>query len=98
MWKLLDHTADLAIEGSGASGEEALTGLCEGLTAQLTEPEKVRVTGTRRFSAKGVDLEDAIVTAVGELLFAKKDDTAWWECTNAAGASGLLPSNYVEDV
>ncbi len=68
-WRLLDHTADLAIEGRGGDGPEAVEALLAGLAAQITLPgtveerERLRVTGT------GEGREEALVTALGELLY-----------------------------
>ncbi len=68
-WRLLDHTADLAIEGRGSNGPEAVEALLSGLAAQITLPgrvegrERLRVTGT------GESREEALVAALGELLY-----------------------------
>ena len=37
---MLDHTADLALEGRGASPEAALAAVCRGVVAQLTGGER----------------------------------------------------------
>lgn len=68
-WKLLEHTADLALEGAGNTPEEALRALCEGLLAQIAEPA-VRPVGERLFRAEGADREEAVVALLGDLLFA----------------------------
>ena len=68
-WRLLDHTADLAIGGRGSNGEEAVEALLAGLAGQIALPgtveerERFRVTGT------GGNREEALVAALGELLY-----------------------------
>jgi SHS2 domain-containing protein len=66
-WRLLDHTADLRIEGRGPTREAALEALCEGLIHELGGG--VRPTQSRRLSYSGVDLTDTVVGLLGELLW-----------------------------
>lgn len=67
-WRLTDHTADLAIEATGESREEALEALCEGVVASVVEGE-VAWGERRELTARGVDLTDTVVTLLGELLY-----------------------------
>lgn len=67
-WKLLPHTADLRIEGSGTTREAALAALAEGLIDQLGGAGRSGGQ-TRRLEVRGVDLADTVVTALGEILW-----------------------------
>jgi len=68
-WRLLDHTADIALEARASSPEGALHALCLGLAAQVVHCAEVRPVETRRVAAEGVDRTDAVVTLLGEFLY-----------------------------
>lgn len=68
-WRSLEHTADLALEGEGASREEALEALLLGLMNQISDPEKVRPTERVPLEAQGFDLPETLVSALNELLY-----------------------------
>lgn len=67
-WRLLDHTADLRIEGRGATRKEALEALLEGLVRELDSGSGA-VGETRRIRYAGVDLADTVVGVLGEVLW-----------------------------
>ena len=68
-WRLLDHTADLALEGRGSSPEAALAAVCRGLLEQLLGEASVFARESRTVEVEGVDRTDVAVTVLGELLF-----------------------------
>ena len=58
-WKLLDHTADIALEGLGGSPEAALAAVCRGLLAQLLGNERPAFPRQpRTLEVEGVDCYD----------------------------------------
>lgn len=70
IWKLRDHTADLALEGRGSTPEGALSALCRGLLVQLLGNGALVVPlEPRTVEVDGVDRTDVIVSALGELLY-----------------------------
>ncbi len=68
-WKLLDHTADLALEAWGSTPEEALQALCSGLLAQITDPHAVEPRERVEIRAEGMDRAEALVGFLGEILY-----------------------------
>jgi SHS2 domain-containing protein len=68
-WKLLDHTADLAIEGISDTPEGALEAVCEGLLSGVINAEKVNENEYKRLKVQGMDREDTVVSILGELLY-----------------------------
>ncbi len=68
-WRTLEHTADLALEGEGASREEAVEALCLGLMSQVTEPKRVRESDRVPVVAEGFDDAETVVSALNELLY-----------------------------
>ncbi|TAL18208.1 archease [bacterium] len=68
-WIQLEHTADLSVMGEGDTREEALLALMEGFTAQIIDPGTIKKLEERVVEAEGVDVEDAVVTLLGELIY-----------------------------
>jgi len=67
-WILLDHPADLAIEGCGDTPEAALAGVVEGLLAQLG-PGEPAPGEWEEITVTGLDREECVVGALNELLY-----------------------------
>lgn len=65
---MLPHAADLRIEGSGPTPQDALAALAQGLIEQLGGAGRGGGE-TRRVKARGVDLCDTVVTLLGEILW-----------------------------
>lgn len=71
-WRLLDHPADLALEGSGGSPEEAFAGVVDGLLAQLdlgAPGTGTSGSGQEEIAVTGLDWEECVVGALNELLY-----------------------------
>ena len=67
-WRLLDHPADLFIEGTGDTREEALEALILGLISELHEGG-VEGRETRTLAYTGEDRLRTTVGFLGELLY-----------------------------
>jgi SHS2 domain-containing protein len=68
-WRLLDHTADLALEARGDTAEEALAALCLGLMAQISDLNAVEPKDEVTVEADGFDAPETLVSALGEILY-----------------------------
>jgi SHS2 domain-containing protein len=68
-WRELEHTADLCLESWGESPGDAAASMCMGLASIMTEPDKVVPREERTIAAEGVDLEDTVVSLLGEFLY-----------------------------
>jgi SHS2 domain-containing protein len=68
-WKLLEHTADLAIEARGANEAEAVEALCLALLAQITDAGRVGALESLRIVVDGLDRSETLVSVLGEILF-----------------------------
>lgn len=67
-WRLLNHTADIRIEGRGETREKALGALVAGLLHEVGGAGAPGA-GTRRIACEGVDLADTVVGLLGEALW-----------------------------
>ena len=86
-WRLLEHTADLALEGRGDDPEEALEALCLGLMKQITDTGAVRAAHKVPIRAEGMDRAETLVSALGELLY-RVNVRGWVFCGFAADEVG----------
>ncbi|MES2154344.1 MAG: archease [bacterium] len=95
-FRLVEHTADLGIEATGQSREEALAAAADGLTAVLTGR-----TGTVHgmpereltFSVEAPDADALVVAFLSELLWSfESEDLLWMGGGVSLGASrdGIL--------
>lgn len=69
-YRLLEHTADLAIEAWGATPEEALAEAARALFAELCDLKRVQETTTVTFEARGGDDVECAVHLLQEALAA----------------------------
>ena len=81
MFRLVDHTADLAIEATGATRDEALAEAALGLTAVLTGRQgghDVRPDRDLRFVLEAPDLDALAVAFLAELLWLNESEDLLW--------------------
>ena len=82
MFRLVDHTADLAIEATGATQGEALAEAARGLTAVLTGREDAQGLGRPdqevRFVLEAPDLDAMVVAFLSELLWLHESKDLLW--------------------
>ena len=97
MFRLVDHTADLAIEATGATRDEALAEAALGLTAVLTGREDVHRLGRPerevRFVIETPDLDALVVAFLAELLWLHESEDILWLGGGVRveeGAGGML--------
>ncbi len=79
MWTLLDHPADLAVEGRGDTPEAALAAVVEGLLAQLG-PRDPHPGPPEDIAIEGFDQEESLVSALNELLYQINVQQRWLAC------------------
>lgn len=81
-FRLVDHTADLAVEADGASAEEALEGAALGLTAVLTGRPDPRTLGhpdcELAFTVEAPDRVALLVAFLSELLWHFESQDLLW--------------------
>jgi SHS2 domain-containing protein len=82
VFRLVDHTADLAIEASGATRDEALGEAALGMTAVLTGRQDVHRLGKPerevRFVIETPDLDALVVAFLSELLWLHESEDLLW--------------------
>lgn len=81
MFRLADHTADLAIEATGADRGEALAQAALGLTAVLTgrqDAHAARPEREVRFVVEAPDLDALAVAFLAELLWLHESEDLLW--------------------
>ena len=66
---LLDHPADLGIEASGETLQEAFENAGAGLMAVVMDPESIVARESRRVSLDAADLEQLLVRWLSEILY-----------------------------
>ncbi len=81
-WRLVDHTADVAIEAEARTPEQALADAAQGLTAVLTGRKDPRTLGhpedEATFKVEAPDLPALAVAFLAELVWlAESDDLLW---------------------
>ena len=96
-FRLVDHTADLAIEATGGSRDEALGEAALGLSAVLTGRDDVHHIGKPerevRFVLEAPDADALAVAFLSELLWLHESEDLLWLGGGVrveAGASGTL--------
>lgn len=81
-FRLVDHTADLAIEAEGASAEEALADAARGLTAVLSGRRDLHRLGLPdrelAFSVEAPDRVALLVAFLSELLWHYESEDLLW--------------------
>ena len=82
MFRLVDHTADLAIEATGATRDEALGEAALGMTAVLTGRDDVHLLGRPerevRFVIETPDLDALAVAFLSEILWLHESEDLLW--------------------
>ena len=68
-FRILDHTADIALEATGADLRELFANAARGMFEITIDPKTVRAARTVPVRAEGADLVDVLVSWLGELLF-----------------------------
>ena len=68
-WRLLDHTADLAIEATGSSAEDALVAMCGALVEQMLGPTRDAGVESVAVEVHGLDLPETVVSVLGEIIY-----------------------------
>lgn len=82
VFRLVDHTADLAIEASGATRDEVLGEAALGLTAVLTGRDQPHHLGKPerevRFVVEAPDQDALVVAFLSELLWLHESEDLLW--------------------
>ena len=78
-WTLLDHPADLAVEGRGDTPAAALAAVVEGLLAQLG-PRDPQPGPPEDIAIVGLDQEESLVSTLNELLYRINVQQRWFAC------------------
>ena len=78
-WRLLDHPADLAVEGRGETPAAALAAVMEGLLAQLG-PGDPHPGPPEDLTVEGLDRQETLVTTLNELLYRVNVQQRWLAC------------------
>lgn len=82
MFRLVDHTADLAIEATGATREEAMAHACLGLSSVITGKPDPRHLGIPdreiRFVLEAPDADALVVALLSELLWLYESEDVIW--------------------
>lgn len=68
-YELFEHTADTGIEASGNTLAEAYAAAAQGMLSILTDPDKVRDTGSRRVEINADDPQSLLFEWLNELLY-----------------------------
>ena len=102
MFRLVDHTADLAIEATGGTRDEALGEAALGLTAVLTGRDTVHRLGAPerevRFVVEAPDADALAVAFLSELLWLHESEDLLWLGGGVrveAGAGGTVRATAV---
>lgn len=82
MFRLVDHTADLAIEATGDTRDDALAQACLGLSSVITGKTDPRHLGTPdreiRFVIEAPDVHALVVAVLSELLWLYESEDVIW--------------------
>lgn len=78
-WRLLDHPADLAVEGRGDTPAAAFAAVVEGLLAQLG-PRDPHPGPPEELVIEGLDREESLVSTLNELLYQINVQQRWLAC------------------
>jgi SHS2 domain-containing protein len=68
-FEFLDHPSDIGILGRGASREEALIAVSNGLTSIMADPAAFRPDVEREFHLSGSDPAAQVINWLNEILF-----------------------------
>lgn len=68
-YKFIEHTADVGVEGYGATLAQAFAGAACGLFAIISEPATVRETEAREIKLSEANLEDLLFEWLGRLIY-----------------------------
>jgi SHS2 domain-containing protein len=68
-FELIEHTADVGVEASGADLREAFEAAAEGMFSIIAETESVKPTETYQVEADADDAEALLVEWLNELLY-----------------------------
>ena len=68
-FRILDHTADVAIEAWGADLSQLLANAARGMFRIMADVDTVRGVTVVPVTIEGTDLEDLLVSWLGELVF-----------------------------
>jgi SHS2 domain-containing protein len=77
-WRLIPHTADLALAVTGENLEELLRAAALGLWSVSWDVRRVRPEGTWEITAEGRDAEALLVNFLNELIFRHETDRVVW--------------------
>ncbi|MDI7250201.1 MAG: archease [Bacillota bacterium] len=77
-WKVIPHTADLALAVSGESLEDVLRAAALGLWSVSWDVRRVRGERTWDISAEGRDAESLLVNFLNELIFHHETGRVIW--------------------
>jgi SHS2 domain-containing protein len=69
MYKLIDHTADIGIEVTGASEAELFAAAALAVFDLLTDPEKVEGKTEKHLAVEGMDRVDLFINFLREVLY-----------------------------
>lgn len=82
MFRLVDHTADLAIEATGDTRDEAIAEACLGLSSVITGKPDPRHLGIPdreiRFVLEAPDADALLVAVLSELLWLYESEDVVW--------------------
>lgn len=68
-YEVMEHTADIGIIAYGKTKDEAFANAAEGMFAQITNLQKVKVDVEITVKLEGEDLESLLVIFLNELLY-----------------------------
>lgn len=77
-WKVIAHTADLALAVSGEGLEEVLRAAALGLWSVCWDVRQVSAERTWEVTAQGRDAESLLVNFLNELIFRHETDRVVW--------------------
>lgn len=77
-WRLIPHTADLALAVSGENLEEVLRAAALGLWSVSWDVRHVRPEQSWEITAEGRDAETLLVNFLNELIFRHETDRVVW--------------------
>jgi len=68
-FRILEHPADLGIEGSGGTLAKAFEGCARGLVSIFVDPSSVRTLAERRITLTALDADQLLVKWLEEVLY-----------------------------
>jgi SHS2 domain-containing protein len=73
-YHLIDHTADIGFEATGASDSELFANAALAMFDLLTDTEKVSIRDTKLLAVQGIDRVDLIINFLREALYLYNGD------------------------